>query len=979
MRCTLFHKIRDTIEAGADLLGEGAMKIHVCAKLRWELLSLLLAVATVSTRATAQSSGVVYVSNSGANVSAYIINPVDGTLSPTSGSPFPNPAGPSTEYAVHPSMKFLYVADPNSLQISVYSIDGTGNLKLVDSPVPISPPPPCCGLNIGMDPKGRFLYASTVWGWPSNVYGFTINQDSGALTPITTGMPATAGSFSDSHAFCMTVDPSGRFAYVCNQDDGTVSSFVIDQSTGALINPQQTQSGLRPRSVSIEPTGHFAYVVNYGVSPPDICQGTYVHGTGEGCVVRAFSIDQTTGVLTSIGPNDTVSTGTNPLWSAIDPAGKDLYVVNIDSNDLSAFSIDPATGTLTPIGTYSTGQGPDSVNVDPLGKFVYVSNFTDGTTYSYTRDATGALTQTGIVPGVSPQATSQGQLLVSILPVADSDWGFAQLTGGNTITGNQTVNGSVTANAFAGNGAGLTNVTASGLGCAGCVGNSQLGINYAVGDTQGGNALNALALGGFPASAFAPASGSPSYVAKAGDTMTGTLTVPSLNSGSLIGTTAVFTGLLTAGGAVLPATGTATANTPMASSNPLDLESSVFNTNTNAAVPQLFRWQAEGNTSNASGTLNLLSASGSAQPAETGLSIGSNGVITFAPGQTFPGGGSGTITGVSAGTGLSGGGTSGSVTLANTGVLSLAAGNGISSTGGQSPTLSLNTSFTDGRYAQLSATNIFTANQTVPNLMASGTITSAFGSFSGSNTTQIIAVNQAGSGSALTANGAGGVAVLGTNLAGGSTGVYATGGNFGVVGYSFTPQTIPPPAPPAPHSTHWGIFGWSDGTGVFGGSSGGYGVYGGSPGIAGAFNTTAGGKILSGQNNGTEVFSVASNGNVSTSGSLATTGSVSIGGGTPIMEYVSTTLSITLPALTSGSCMTFATAALTGYTPGTSDTIALGVPSDLVFLPKVFVFWQAWETNTSPSPTITVQVCNPSASRYAGGAADTIRVDVFKH
>src|SRR5262249_465392 len=76
-------------------------------------------------------------------------------------------------------------------------------------------------------------------------------------------------------------------------------------------------------------------------------------------------------------------------------------------------------------------------------------------------------------------------------------------------------------------------------------------------------------------------------------------------------------------------------------------------------------WQAEpvgNNTSTASGSLNLLFGQGTGTPTETGLSIGSTGLITFAAGQTFPGAG-GTITGVTAGTDLTGGGTTGSVTL----------------------------------------------------------------------------------------------------------------------------------------------------------------------------------------------------------------------------------------------------------------------------------------------------------------------------
>ncbi|HXY15910.1 MAG TPA: hypothetical protein VEI26_15540 [Terriglobales bacterium] len=89
----------------------------------------------------------------------------------------------------------------------------------------------------------------------------------------------------------------------------------------------------------------------------------------------------------------------------------------------------------------------------------------------------------------------------------------------------------------------------------------------------------------------------------------------------------------------LNSAGTATAGKGY-NSRPQDFIASAYNSSTSAAVPQTFQWQAEpsGNdTGSPSGTLNLLFGSGSNAPGETGLKIGSNGRLTFAGGQSFPG------------------------------------------------------------------------------------------------------------------------------------------------------------------------------------------------------------------------------------------------------------------------------------------------------------------------------------------------------
>src|ERR1019366_5697639 len=158
-------------------------------------------------------------------------------------------------------------------------------------------------------------------------------------------------------------------------------------------------------------------------------------------------------------------------------------------------------------------------------------------------------------------------------------------------------------------------------------------------------------------------------------------------TGSLSGTTATFTSTLSAAGALLPGTDTATAAQGF-TSNPFDLQASSFNSDSSSAIPQDFRWQAEptgNNSSNPSGSLNLLFGSNGNLPTETGLSIASNGLISFAPGQTFPSADGGTVTSVNTGAGLTGGPitTSGTISIPSAGVTNaMLANNSVTVTAG---------------------------------------------------------------------------------------------------------------------------------------------------------------------------------------------------------------------------------------------------------------------------------------------------------
>jgi len=171
----------------------------------------------------------------------------------------------------------------------------------------------------------------------------------------------------------------------------------------------------------------------------------------------------------------------------------------------------------------------------------------------------------------------------------------------------------------------------------------------------------------------------------------------------------------------LPAIGTANSTTKGFNSRPFDYLASVFNGT--AAVNQHFRWEAEPvnpGLSTASGKLNLLFASGTVTPVETGLSISSKGQITFASGQTFP-----TVTGNETVTG----------NLSASELISTVA-NGtaplkVTSTT-QVPNLnaSLLGGFAAGAFARLAAANTFTQPQSIKTA-ASGNLLSVQGTRAG--------------------------------------------------------------------------------------------------------------------------------------------------------------------------------------------------------------------------------------------------------
>ena len=145
--------------------------------------------------------------------------------------------------------------------------------------------------------------------------------------------------------------------------------------------------------------------------------------------ISAYTLDPGTGTLAAI-PGSPFAAGGLPIGIAVDQSGHFAYVVNQIDATLSAFSIDRNSGALIEIGgsPFATGLSPTSVAIDPSSSFVYVANGGAGTVSAYTIGAGGALTE---ITG-SPYAVGNSPSCVVVDAVGNyihvtnkADWTFS--------------------------------------------------------------------------------------------------------------------------------------------------------------------------------------------------------------------------------------------------------------------------------------------------------------------------------------------------------------------------------------------------------------------------------------------------------------------------------------------------------------------------------------------------------------------------
>jgi 6-phosphogluconolactonase len=228
---------------------------------------------------------------------------------------------------------------------------------------------------LAIHPNKEFLYTvnevGNFRGSPTgSVTGFRIDPTSGMLTRIN---DTTSGGSGPCH---ITVDHTGKYALVANYGGGSVAALPINergelgeptafiQHEGSSVNKQR-QNAPHAHSINLDARNRFAVAADLGLDK-----------------LLVYRFDHTKGTLTPNSPPATaVAPGAGPRHFAFHPNGRNAYVINELLSTTTAFRYDDAAGTLTELQTLSTlpagpvpGNSTAEIQVHPSGKFVYGSN-----------------------------------------------------------------------------------------------------------------------------------------------------------------------------------------------------------------------------------------------------------------------------------------------------------------------------------------------------------------------------------------------------------------------------------------------------------------------------------------------------------------------------------------------------------------------------------------------------------------------------
>jgi len=276
--------------------------------------------------------------------------------------------------------------------VSAYSVDpATGELTFLNRESTGGPGP----AHVSVDPSGQLVLVANYHG--GSVAALPVRPD-GSLAPLSDfhqheGRGVNPRRQEKAHAHSITVDPTGRYALVCDLGLDLVITYRLDVAAGRLVRTGAVKAhpGAGPRHLAFHPSGLLAYVIDEldstiavyaydghgGLTelqveptlPADFAgesttaevrvhpNGRFVYGSNRGHdSIAIFAVDEATGLLAQRGHIPTL--GKTPRNFSLDPSGRLLLAANQDSDTIVAFRVDEANGQVTATGRVTASPSP---------------------------------------------------------------------------------------------------------------------------------------------------------------------------------------------------------------------------------------------------------------------------------------------------------------------------------------------------------------------------------------------------------------------------------------------------------------------------------------------------------------------------------------------------------------------------------------------------------------------------------------------
>jgi 6-phosphogluconolactonase len=380
------------------------------------LISIGVLVAC-SSKYSSSNNGLVVLSTQGnAVMESFSLDLTNGRLAQINNVNGPPTSGYGTTVVLDPAGAFAYVlmaqnstVAGSATGVQIFPIASDGKLGAGSAVAGLNPVGgiPAVPVAMIMDSGGQFLFLAEAGGAVSvlAVSNGTLTEVPGSpfgLPPGPRNQPPSASALAvtstvlpPAYAICSgNVAPTSEYLYVTDNLNYVVDLATVSSAGALSWNVSQPVTGTSPAGVTVDPCNRFVYVSNSQpsntVSAYTICNNI----SYPNCPLADYSLLPITGspFVAGLAPG--------PLL--MDAYAGFLYVLNTQSNNISAYRVSTTTGSLTPLTppTIATNTGgapgysaPTSIAIRNDDSWMFVTNFNSANLSVYgITPITGALT-----------------------------------------------------------------------------------------------------------------------------------------------------------------------------------------------------------------------------------------------------------------------------------------------------------------------------------------------------------------------------------------------------------------------------------------------------------------------------------------------------------------------------------------------------------------------------------------------------------